>query len=106
MLGKKAAKYASAYGRIQYDYALFFILPADCARCWFWQLIREHRLRRIRPDELRLVWDRIFVCTELPKAIWLRVKKWIIKGAGIPAAYVQSFKDNRLTIVGDNRPAR
>ena len=102
-LGKKAAKYASDYGRAQYEFALFVILPTDCIRCWFWQLVNEGRLRRIRPEELKLVWNRQFVCTELPKAIWLRVKKWFIKGAGIPAAYVTAWIEGRLQLKGGNR---
>ena len=102
-LGKKAAKFASAYGRRQYDYGLFFVLLFDCIRCWFWQLINEHRIRRIRPDELKLVWNKEFVCTELPKAIWSRVGKRFIHGAGMPAAYVQAFLEGRLILKGINR---
>jgi hypothetical protein len=102
MLGKRAAKYASKFGRIQYDFGLFFKLPADCFRCWFWQIVKEHRLRRIRPNELKLVWDSIFVCTELPLAIWAEVKRYFIDGAGIPAAYAQAWLDERLLLMGGN----
>lgn len=100
ILGKEAAKDASKFGKSQYDFGLFFKLPADCFRCWFWQLIHEHKFRRIRPDELKLVWDKVFVCTELPKAIMLEIGKTFLKGAAIPSAYVQAFKDDRLTLVG------
>ncbi len=98
-LGKQAAKYASKFGRRKYDYDLFIKLPIDCIKCWFHQLVKEHKLRRIRPDELKLVWDKAFVCTELPKAIWEEVGKEIIRGAGIPAAYIGALQDKTLTLI-------
>lgn len=105
-LGKRAAKYASRFGRVPYDYRLFFKLPFACLKCWFKQLLYEHRLRRIDPDELNISWNAIFVCTELPKAIWLQVKKNVIgsKDVGIPAAYQKSCLAGRICIVGRNIP--
>jgi len=105
-LGKRAAKYASRFGRAPYDYRLFFKLPFACLKCWLKQLLYEHWLRRIDPAELDISWDTIFVCTELPKAIWLQVSKNAIgpKDVGIPAAYKKSYLAKRIRIVGWNIP--
>lgn len=106
LLGKKAAKYASKFGRVKYDYMLFVRLPFAIIRCFLRQLLREHTLRRIRPDELNIPWDSIFVCTELPKAIWLEVGKQILqpKDAGMPAAYVKANLLGKTNIVGYHFP--
>lgn len=105
-LGKKAAKYASKFGRRSYDYSLFLRLPADLLSCWFWQLVKEHRLRRIRPSELKLAANAAFVCTELPVNIWNEVclRLLMANDAALPCGYVDAEQHSRLVVVDVHYP--
>ena len=107
-LGKKAAKYASKFGRACYKFLRFFRLPADLGRCWSLQLAGEHRIRRIRPDELKWAADDKMVCTELARAIWLEVGKDPLEpgDAALPSAFVRAEQTGRLRVVDVHYPKR
>ncbi len=99
-LGKKAAKYASKFGRRKYDYGVFFKLPLDLLWCWMKQLATEHHIRRIQSDELKFAANSAFVCTELARAIWLEVgiDPLLAEDVALPAAFVKAFQEKRLNI--------
>lgn len=99
-LGKKAAKYASKFGRRKYDYGIFMKLPLDLLWCWVKQLRYEHKLRRIHPDELKFAADSAFICTELARAIWLEagMDPLLAEDVALPAAFVKAFQEKRLNI--------
>lgn len=105
-LGKKAAKFASKFGRRTYDYGVFIRLPLDLMRCWASQLIHEHHFRRIRPNELKFTKNSQFICTELSRAIWLEVGIDPLnpEDAALPAAYIKAKNEGRLEIRGGNIP--
>lgn len=107
-LGKKAAKYASKFGRRSYDYGVFFRLPLDLLVCWCSQLVKERHIRRIKPNELRFTRNSRFVCTELARAIWLEVGIDPLnkKDVALPGAFIKSVAEGRLKIVGVNLPKK
>ncbi len=106
--GKRSAKYCSIFGRKLYNFGLFLALPADLIGCWFWQLVCEHRLCRIRPDELALVQKSRFVCTRLAQAIWQMVGIDVIppEYTAIPPAFVKAEESGRLQIIDIHYPLK
>ncbi len=106
--GKRAAKYSSIFGRKLYNFGLFLALPADLIGCWFWQLVSEHRLRRIRPDELALVQKSRFICTRLAQAIWQLVRINILspEDTAIPPAFVKAEESGQLQVVDIHYPLK
>lgn len=108
ILGKKAAKYCSKFGRRKYDYGIFFRLPLDLIWCWCKQLVKEGWFRPIRPDELKFTQNNAFVCTELARAIWLEVGKNPLaeEDVALPCAYIKAENEGRLKVVGINSPGK
>ena len=107
-LGKRAAKYASKFGRLCYDFRLYLHLAGAVFRCWYRQLRDEWKLRRIDPSEIDLGENGAFVCTELPVAIWCLVGKDVLApgDARIPAAYQKAIMERRLLLIDEHWPEK
>lgn len=98
----------TGFGRWGYDYPFFFQLAYDIPRVFIKNLIKEHRFRRIRPEELKFVKNRALYCTEGINASWAKASCPIVpEGVNpIPAAIAQAYIDGRLKIVWVNIPKK
>jgi len=65
-------------------------------------LVKERRLRRIRPAELPYRENHRFICTELANAVWAQVGRPVVpKGVmPLPAGYIEALQAGKLKIVG------
>jgi len=103
-LGMRATRLASKFGRRHYDFMLYPKLLFGVMKCWWEQLIKERKIRRIRPDELSYTRDKAFVCTEFASEVWRLVNYPVIKGiTSLPSAYVQACYNGRLQVVWVNK---
>lgn len=104
VLGRKALLYASKFGRFKYDYRLLLRIFLSVLHCWIGQLIKEHRIRRIHPREMKFASNSRFLCTELVKDTWRLVKVAVLpRGyAALPASYIQAFYELKLILVDIN----
>ena len=106
-LGEQACEKASDFGRWGYDYLMYLYLLYDVPRVVLRNLVKERRLRRIRPDELpyRENHDSA-ICTVFANFVWRQVGFPVMgRVPALPAGYIQAYYDRRLRIVGGNVPA-
>ena len=109
-LGKQVGISASEFGRWGYDYLMYLYLLRDVPRVFLRNLFKEHRARRIRPDELPCYNDHAVICTVLANRLWLEQggENFAPIPAGVlalPAGYIAALRAGRLKVVGLNIPA-
>jgi len=107
-IGQSGHRIASKFGRWGYDYGMYGHLLIDLIRIYSRILVREHHLRRIRPEELPYHENHAFVCTEFENATKREVKHPIIPPGvnPFPAGYVQAYLDGKIKVVGVNIPEK
>ncbi len=105
-LGVQACREASRFGRWGYDYLMYLYLLLDLPVVIIRNLLKERRLRRVRPDELPYHENHAFICTEFAAAVWREVGRDVIQKGVIPlpAGYIEAYKAGRLKRVGSNTP--
>ncbi len=106
-LGKEVGFAASEFGRWGYDFLMYPFLLKEVVRVEFNILRTEHRLRRIRPAELRYYENHAVICTEFANALWKKEGRPPIPNGvnALPAGYLEAFQAGKLKVVGINIPS-
>lgn len=92
ILGIRACRELTRYGRARYDYGIYFKMAIDLLFCFARQLVLERKMHKIRAKDLLYGRDSRFICTEAVNEAWRAVGYPIIpKGViPIPPAFIEA----------------
>lgn len=102
----EAASRVYRYANTKYDYPLIFNLIRSGVPYWFKKIVKEHKLCRIRAEDLPWEPDRRFVCTELATRPYADLGIYIVpKGVvPIPSSLREAEIRGRLKLVYEFDP--
>lgn len=108
-VGERVGIAASEFGRWGYDYLMYLYLLFEVPRVFLRNLVKEHRARPLRPDELRYYCDHAVICTAFANKLWLEQGGENFAPVGprviaLPAGYIAALRAGRLKVVGLNIP--